>query len=203
MPVNHYSRKRQDYCGSGKKPMKPQNLMCSLFVYGSLKQEHENNHIIRKHGGKLIGKGWTNLSDYVLYYIKAENGFPVVLKAQGEKPARIQGELYRVPRIKMQEIDGFEGVKGDNSGPYMRRMIDVSFYFLGHSTVKDKVPYTTTAWMYLGIRENWQDILAAKESIGIAPHYTMKREGISYYQFSKFLIKPPFEAVSAREKGIS
>jgi gamma-glutamylcyclotransferase (GGCT)/AIG2-like uncharacterized protein YtfP len=182
------------------KPPKKKDLMCSLFVYGTLQSGMCNHHVLAKTGARLVGSGFTFLDDYVMYYLKAENGYPIALKAEAlERKGHIKGELWRLPKLKMTALDEFEGAIPN--GPYIRRMVDVLFSYEGNKTRPDRKYYQTTAWFYLGHRPNWKALLDAPETMLRAPFYKTNQEQMPYYAFTQFLTKYPFVAVTAREKG--
>lgn len=96
-----------------------------LFVYGTLKQDHSNNRLLK--GAEFLGTAKT-LEKYSLY----ESGIPYVIK--GETVSHIYGELYRVDELTLKIIDSLEG----HPRWYRREEVEV--------LTGDCI--TVTAWLY-------------------------------------------------------
>lgn len=80
--------------------------MNKVFVYGTLKEGHGNNHILKENGVAFLSKAYT-YDDYLL----VENGIPYMLDIEehGLK-TQVQGELYFIMNeTVMDELDLLEG----------------------------------------------------------------------------------------------
>jgi len=74
--------------------------METVFVYGTLKRGHGNNRLLKD--SKYIGTGLTK-NRFVMY----EDGIPYVSK--GFSLTNISGELYKVSRATLDNLDTLEG----------------------------------------------------------------------------------------------
>lgn len=73
-----------------------------VFVYGTLKQGHGNNYLLKD--SKFIGK------DLVDEMALIDIGpYPVAVDAKEGSPMQIQGEVYEVDEDTMRNLDALEG----------------------------------------------------------------------------------------------
>jgi len=100
--------------------------MYTLFVYGTLKKNFGNHHLLR--GSVCLGKGRTH-NKYALYV----DGIPYAVKDQ--QTSFIYGELYQITAGQLERIDRLEG----HPEWYCREQVQI----VGdHKQI-------VTAWMYL------------------------------------------------------
>ena len=72
-----------------------------VFVYGTLRKRHCNNHLLK--GAHFYGIGTTE-SFYAMYL---KNGYPYITGSESRYP--IVGELYSVDDATLVALDKFEG----------------------------------------------------------------------------------------------
>lgn len=96
-----------------------------VFVYGTLKRGHGNNHILE--GQRMVGPAVTRRRFHVTCV-----GFPIAYRG-GPDPRPLQGELYAVDDWALIRMDRLEGVPRH----YQRTSAKVR---VGHTTLN--------AWMY-------------------------------------------------------
>jgi gamma-glutamylcyclotransferase (GGCT)/AIG2-like uncharacterized protein YtfP len=77
-----------------------------LFVYGTLKKNQRNNHILTTNNGVLIDE-CISIKKYPMYNSKYQ--FPFLIN-KPEFGFQIKGELWDVPENKIKNIDKFEDV---------------------------------------------------------------------------------------------
>jgi len=82
--------------------MKQTNELTRLFVYGSLKRDLENHHVLA--GAQFVGEYRTA----PLYRLFDLGAYPA-LSPGGESP--IVGELYLVSGALLRRLDAFEGAE--------------------------------------------------------------------------------------------
>ncbi|NCB43395.1 MAG: gamma-glutamylcyclotransferase [Clostridia bacterium] len=98
----------------------------TLFVYGTLKQNCSNNHLLQT--AKFLGEGRTQ-DNYAMYV----QGIPYVLKI--EQRYCIHGELYVIDNKTLRRLDALEG----HPDWYRREQV----------AILDMHNQVVTAWMYL------------------------------------------------------
>ena len=92
-----------------------------VFVYGSLKKDFDNHHIIEKAKYKCKAK---TLKRFDMYEEDYAN-YPYLLKRTTAKSYNVKGELYEIYRDDiLKELDRFE----DAPNYYERRTIKVKIY---------------------------------------------------------------------------
>lgn len=84
----------------GKKKMN--NEFEHVFVYGSLKKGFGNHRVVENQ--KFVGEAKTSASNYAMISLGA---FPAVCKY--EDGMKISGEIYKVNRTTMRNLDTLEG----------------------------------------------------------------------------------------------
>ena len=103
--------------------MESKNL---VFVYGTLRENHSNHHLLKDADCYGIGR---TVDNYAMYLV---SGYPYITSAESRYP--IVGELYGVDDETLSELDRMEG----HPIFYERREIGV---------IIGEVQYT--AWTYL------------------------------------------------------
>ena len=98
----------------------------TLFVYGTLKKNFSNHHLLRT--AEFCGKGRTQ-QKYAMYV----DGIPYVVRNQ--QTSFIYGELYLIDACQLERIDRLEG----HPEWYCREQVQII-----HDQRK-----IVTAWMYL------------------------------------------------------
>lgn len=113
-----------------------EELVHTVFVYGSLKQGYGNHAVL---GGAIKVADAVTLGRYVL---RAGRSFPVVLKAPHD--GYVTGEVYRVDDFTLRRLDALEG----NGSLYLREKVDL------------ELPNESfiSAWLYFGMPSPmWED----------------------------------------------
>jgi gamma-glutamylaminecyclotransferase len=106
-------------------PARETEMPHTLFVYGTLKRNFSNYHLLKD--SQCLGPGCTK-EEYAMY----ENGIPFVFK--NEPVSRIHGELYQIDDITLQRLDKLEG----HPDWYCREQVEII-------TASKQ---TITAWIY-------------------------------------------------------
>jgi gamma-glutamylaminecyclotransferase len=96
-----------------------------MFVYGSLKRGFHNHSLLRDE--EFLGYGNTNDSCFLLTHEYA--GFPCASLYKPDiypklKPAKIQGEVYKISGISLYWVDVLEG----NGAFFNRKIFNVNGY---------------------------------------------------------------------------
>ena len=81
--------------------------MIKLFIYGTLKSEYNNNHILKRAEGSLVSKEVQTKFKYPMY--KLSEPFPYLQDSKGSGE-HIIGEIWEVQKENMHILDSFEGV---------------------------------------------------------------------------------------------
>lgn len=148
-----------------------------VFEYGECMRGHRDHEEFVDYGAKYVGTCFTNYSNLVMH--KKDIGthsFPIVVNkapkktgkreyiihAQGE-PGRIKGELYCVDGCRaILELDK----QRENTVCFRRVRLDIVYPYLSNrwnehtgSWVSEERLQHTHAWIYIGIRKYWDDIL--------------------------------------------
>lgn len=111
-----------------------------VFVYGTLKKGYGNHRLLKD--AAFAGRAVTNDR-----YAMLDAGFPVLMKAGGER-RNVVGELYKVDQATLERLDRLES-KG--------RMYDrVAIQVKKIPAADNEIPYTYTAWAYIGIPTYWE-----------------------------------------------
>lgn len=76
-----------------------------VAVYGTLKEDYPNHHVMVRSGGRLIGKGET-LSKWTMYSL---GGFPAIVP-DDVSPVNISVEVFEVDTLTY--LDSLEGYPG-------------------------------------------------------------------------------------------
>lgn len=132
-----------------------------VFAYGTLKYGFPRYEALAKTKGiKLLGSGYTNGANYVMYNLEgiSSPSFPLVFEDQSPEmgdfvTSRVAGDLLLVPTEVMYQLDAIE----NNGGYYTRHPRNV--------TVMAKVPTndgkflwtqkTVDAWVYIANIGTW------------------------------------------------
>jgi len=80
--------------------------MNTYFVYGTLKKDMKNHHIMKNLNAKFIAPA-TTIDEYPMFDLG--NGFPYVQNKPGIGHV-LSGELWTVSEDKVKDLDYFEGV---------------------------------------------------------------------------------------------
>jgi gamma-glutamylaminecyclotransferase len=113
--------------------MMSHTLSHTLFVYGTLKRNFSNHHLLKD--SKFLGTGRTK-EKYAMY----ESGIPFVVK--NEPVSSIYGELYQVDDATLQRLDRLEG----HPDWYCREQVELI-------TATEQ---TVTAWIYFNPEKSGQ-----------------------------------------------
>jgi len=105
--------------------------MHTLFVYGTLKRNFSNYHLLKT--SQYLGTGYTK-EKYAMY----ESGIPFVVK--GEPVSHIYGELYEVDDMTLYRLDKLEG----HPSWYCREQVEIMTE--SEDTIK--------AWLYFYPEKN-------------------------------------------------
>lgn len=160
--------------------------LCTLFVYGTLKRNYTNHEILRNRGGIYTGTGYTTENTYSMFEFKGKLSYPVVFDTPLppgilSKKGHIKGEVFRIPMIQMQQLDNFEG------HTYKRDLKPIAFHFPNDITHAKKKWYLTQAWIYVGLLNNWEQILRS-DTIETSPFFESKADKINYFYFTNRLL---------------
>jgi gamma-glutamylcyclotransferase (GGCT)/AIG2-like uncharacterized protein YtfP len=94
------------------------NRKILVFVYGTLRQYEQNEHLLR--GAKCIARHcWTS---GILY--DTGKGYPAMCCDTSQ---RVYGELYEITYEQLQKLDVLEGYKGENKSNLYDRIIQSVF----------------------------------------------------------------------------
>lgn len=118
-----------------------------VFVYGTLKQGHGNNRLLRT--AAFVGRGETVKP----FQMRSTGGFPVVFDTNDGERASIAGEVYEVHDEHMHHMDQLEG----HPDWYRRQEVVVDVSDTG---------IQQTCWMYVGTPGGWGD---RRDSLPLVP----------------------------------
>jgi len=98
-----------------------------VFVYGTLKKNMRNHHVMEKIFAEFVSPAET-IEKYPMFDLG--NGFPY-LQDNPKYGLIIQGELYHINKITEKQLDHFEGVPQ----LYKKGLIDVEFENMKYENV--------------------------------------------------------------------
>jgi gamma-glutamylaminecyclotransferase len=78
--------------------------LSTVFVYGTLKRGHHNDHLTQAEGVEYVGRDYIE-GNYGMYSL---GSFPAVIRQEKDK-RKIFGEVYRVPADVLDAMDILEG----------------------------------------------------------------------------------------------
>lgn len=120
--------------------------MSKVAVYGSLRQGHGNNAILRRNNAELVCTSTTK-KPYAMYSL---GGFPFVSLSEPKTPITV--EVYEVNDNCMRQLDMLEGYRGDgNQSFYNRSQIEIegvpeSVYIYHIDDRANEVPVQSGDW---------------------------------------------------------
>jgi gamma-glutamylcyclotransferase (GGCT)/AIG2-like uncharacterized protein YtfP len=128
-----------------------------LFTYGTLMRGFPNcRPYLQGRGATYVCDGHTWSSQHVMYRLVQANPFPFILNTDNYKlGARVRGEVWLVAPSLIKDLDNLES----NGVYYNRResLIQMSIPGVKHRPMEH-------AWMYHGIPEFWNKVIADPHS---------------------------------------
>ena len=124
----------------------------NVFVYGTLKRNFRNNHIMDKIQAEYICDVET---DYTFPLYDSYYGFPFLQKYTSGLGYKIKGEIWSVPSDRIKELDYFEGVPELYSPIYIDCYDDERRLFASIKTYMRSDPLTSEELKDIKLISEW------------------------------------------------
>uniref|UniRef100_A0AC35TLM9 Gamma-glutamylcyclotransferase family protein n=1 Tax=Rhabditophanes sp. KR3021 TaxID=114890 RepID=A0AC35TLM9_9BILA len=142
-----------------------ESLRYNIFVYGTLKRNEPNNHmLLDAANGNSLFRGSALTDDKFLMVIGSKYNIPFCLDIQEKGSSQIIGEVYEIDENMLDSLDVFEGFP--------------KFYDRKEITVNTSDNRTINAWIYL--LSDWSDTFLQSCSTPINNYFSLGSHGRRY-----------------------